>query len=119
MSYEGREEYLCAKGHLWVGPCLYGNEPLTCHVCDTPPVWMHSIDDTNCDAVGFIPDEEWDKLLLTPEVRKTCDLGHSHTVEEATYRQPTTEELRAMEHYWDGRKNAYVRLSELRAKYRR
>lgn len=119
MSYEGTEEYLCKKGHLWAGPCTYGNEDAyPCPTCGTPPVWMHSIDDTNCDAVGHIPDEEWDKLLISPQVRETCNLGHSHVKEEARYRQPTGEELKEMQHYWDSAKNAYVRLSSPRANRR-
>lgn len=113
MSYEGREEHLCKNGHRWEIPCHYvfAEAPADlCPVCSEPSVWYNAIDDTNCDAVGTIPDEEWAKLLITPERRETCNLGHSHIMEHAQYRQPTQEELEGMRHCWDGVQLKFVRL---------
>lgn len=36
-----------------------------CPVCGAKEVWFHNIDDTNCDASGFIPDD--DEMLRVNE----------------------------------------------------
>lgn len=113
MSYEGSEEHLCENGHRWTIDCRYAFEESAppCPTCQAPSVWIHHIDDTNCDSVGYIPEEEWAKLCTHQGVVVVCDHGFPHIKEPARYRVPTEEELRAMEHYWDGK--AYVRLSQL------
>jgi hypothetical protein len=110
VSYEGREEHLCGNGHRWTIGCTYmSSEVVNCPHCQTPSVWAHGIDDTNCDSVGEIPDTEWAKFQLTSDVYVTCDHGFPHLKEAATYRIPTEDELRNAEHYWDGQ--TYVRLN--------
>ena len=112
MSYEGRVEYLCEVGHRWTQQCDYSmdEEPTPCVFCDKKSVWEHDIDDTNCDAIGFIPDTEWEKLLISPEEVERCNLGHTHVIKHARYRVPTDEEKRSMEHGWDPEIQAYTHL---------
>lgn len=112
MSYEGRVEYLCEVGHRWTEPCDYSmdEDSHSCPVCQKNSMWSHSIDDTNVDAVGFIPDMEWDKLLISPEKREVCNLGHSHVTTHATYRVPTDEEKSLMEHTWNSELGRYIKL---------
>ncbi len=102
MSYEGREEHLCEVGHRWAVSC-YASWP-KCPFCGAASIWDNAIDDTNGNAVGTIPDEVWEGLLLSPERRETCNLGHAHVVEQALYRTPTPDEVKNMRHYWNGSK---------------
>lgn len=46
MSYEGREEFLCTKGHYFVMDCN-ADDPTFCVRCKAPIAYTHSIDDTN------------------------------------------------------------------------
>lgn len=103
MSYEGREEHLCKNGHRWMIDCRYAwidEEPVKCPAvgCTESSVWCHAIDDTNCDAVGFIPEEEWKKMLIEPAKVEECDkCHHVKVVAEERYRIPTKAQLWAME----------------------
>jgi len=110
MSYEGHEQHLCKNGHLWVEPYSYGDPIDPCLVCKEPSVWCNSVSDTNCDSFGEIL--SWVTLILTPEVVETCNLGHRHIMQPATYRQPNEAELEALRHYWDGEK--WIPLSTLK-----
>lgn len=102
MSYEGREEHICKNGHRWEIGCQYGEGPEPKCFCGAESVWCHNIDDTNCDAVGEIPEKEWEKFLISPVQTEECDKCHHVKVTAApTYRVPTLKELRAMEHHYD------------------
>lgn len=102
MSYEGREEYLCEGGHRFSVNSGNGRftRTITCPYCKKPWVFLNDINDTNCESYGEIPKEEWQKFLLTPEVKKTCDLGHEHVIQEATYRKPTDDEAENIRTYF-------------------
>lgn len=97
MSYEGRIQFLCKNGHL--GMCNCRDTP-SCN-CSTGIVWLNQIDDTNYYDEGIIKD--WDHFLLTPEIKETCNLGHEHIIQEATYRIPTIEEEKNFRYWWDRR----------------
>jgi hypothetical protein len=96
MSYEGFEQCICTDGHRFDHPCTYGNDDYVCH-CGKLAAWMNAVDQTNNAGDGIIPDEAFEQLLLTPEVVVTCvTCQHAAVTQEATYRAPTQEELRAM-----------------------
>ena len=105
MSYEGYEQHLCKKGHLFSQDAMYfvGQEEdgPVCHHCNEPSVFFNSVDDTNGEEWGLITEDGWKMLLLTPEVRKVCNLGHEHVIKHATYRMPRNEELKSLRHYYD------------------
>ena len=89
MSYEGYEQCLCVKGHLYIGQDLYDfSDP--CPVCQSPAVWVNCVDDTNCESYGYIPD--FSSLRIKEAQVETCNLGHVHLVSPAIYRVPTEEE---------------------------
>lgn len=46
MSYEGYNEFLCAKGHYLSCDC-YETDPETCHICGSKMQWWHPVDQTN------------------------------------------------------------------------
>ena len=96
MSYEGREQHICANGHLFETSCSYQFDEgiVECHHCNAPSVWENSIDDTNGEAYGEIMHQEFDKLLIKAATYETCNLGHRHQVTEATYRIPSKNELK-------------------------
>lgn len=103
MSWEGYSQNFCKEGHYFVGSAGYDSEPTHCS-CGSEVAYCHIVDDTNCDQVGFIPDEVRATLLLEPEETAVCNLGHVHVTKMAVYKIPTREEARALEHYWDGKK---------------
>jgi len=94
MSYEEYEQYLCKNGHYFTEEVyLYSGKEKICPTCKEKIAWHNSVDETNCDGFGYIPMA----LLLTKEaVHKTCDMGHSHLVEEAVYRIPNEEETKSL-----------------------
>ena len=75
MSYEGRECYICPKGHILIGDCYdfvhyseTGPEIIKqyCPHCNEKMEWIGGIDDTNGEALYTF------KLIeITPELRKT------------------------------------------------
>src|ERR1700744_2306542 len=93
MSYEGRVQFICENGHLDTVSEPYGGE-VQCPTCKGKVAWENSVDDTNCDAYGLIPDEEFAKVLVEPEVVEYCNLGHRHVTADAVYRIPKEDELR-------------------------
>ena len=105
MSYEGSEEHLCEVGHRWTIPCQYGSyeEAPMCPEpsCGHPSVWFHGIDDTNCDAVGYIPETSWEGLVIDPGVRNRCGECQSYYGTPPRYRIPTPEELLTIQTYRD------------------
>lgn len=114
MSYEGDEEHLCENGHRWTIPCQYSDD-LTpaCPVCKAPSAWVHGIDHTNSDSTGIIPEPLWDPLTIEAETQKTCEHCGETKRTPARYRQPTRDELKAMEHTWDWRSEKYVPIASL------
>ena len=98
MSYEGSLQKLCAKGHRFDSDA-YSSEP-TCYACQGVSVWANGVDETNCESWGEIPDHIWEsELRLTEATSATYNLGHVHITEEATYRQPTEDELVRFRHW--------------------
>lgn len=120
MSYEGSEEHLCENGHRWEIGCRYDWDDegeLTCPYahCGKKSVWYHSIDDTNCDSVGTIPEEIWEKFLIAPVQTKECPTcHHKEVIELARYKIPATtrEELARLEHYWDAVGNRWRKVGD-------
>ena len=111
MSYEGYTQFLCPVGHRWTEPENYGEGPVPrCPHCNVAPAWQNSVDDTNVDAYGIIPEPIWKTLEISPEVAQTCNLGHSHITVPARYRRPTDEELPKLKHRWDSELRSYVPL---------
>ena len=96
MSYEGREQHICERGHLFEIGCTYSFEEndTFCPYCQTKSVWCNCIDDTNCESVGEILPEEFEKVRLTTAQYEVCNLGHSHLITPETYRVPKAGELR-------------------------
>lgn len=88
MSYEGYRQQICTAGHYSIGDDGMHAKEEGCH-CGNQIAWANSVDETNGDSFGLILKEVLDRcFLLKPEVRKTCDMGHSHLVEPAVYRIP-------------------------------
>lgn len=105
MSYEGFEQHICERGHLFeIDDSTYLEEPVRCPTCAALPAWTNYVDETNCDEVGIILDEGFETLKLTDQETQVCDLGHTHVTAEATYRIPTDAEADALRHYRDGEK---------------
>lgn len=91
MSYEGYEQHICRNGHRFDADC-YSTGP-TCH-CGAKPFWSNSVDQTNCDEVGFITESEFKKLLVLEQKSEKCNLGHMHITQHEVYRFPKEGELR-------------------------
>lgn len=51
MSYEGYVEYLCEKGHYFSFDCYDDPDKPACPRCGGPPVWKHSVDQTNGEVL--------------------------------------------------------------------
>lgn len=103
MSYEGYDQHLCETGHLFTTDCYTSFQDAKCP-CGKKSVFYNVVDQTNGEDWGFIPQEEWDKLKLQDEIKKQCDLGQWHTIQEATYRKPTLKEKADMQRYRRGGK---------------
>jgi len=87
VSYEGRRQLLCARGHYEVADaydpdgCIGG--PCTYRGCNETFVWANEVDDTNCDGVCV------ELKVKTPALICTCsNCGDKHVIEEATYEIP-------------------------------
>lgn len=107
MSYEGYVQFLCENGHYHTreddfsekekvvcnGQDIYSKELGICHAV---MAWSNSVDETNCDGVGYVPMES---LLIQAEETQVCNLNHSHVISEAVYRIPTKEETKALQTY--------------------
>ena len=110
MSYEGYNQYVCVFGHRYDADCYDDGD---CPFCGGSYAFLNSVDETNHDSVGFIPPEEWEKFLVSPQVEHTCNLGHVHVVKPAVYRIPTTDDRNRMRHRCDsqGKLVPYIRRS--------
>ncbi len=98
MSYEGREQIICVRGHYYERDVAY-REPAIC-ICGADVGWDNQVDDTNCDSYGEIPFALLvQKFQTTPEVVETCNLGHNHVTAPAVFRVPTHEETYKLRHW--------------------
>jgi hypothetical protein len=115
MSYVGYEQHLCKSGHLFAQDSEYFPGEVdapNCPYCGEPSVFFNSVDNTNGEEWGLIPEEEWKGLQITEEVRKICNLGHEHVIAKATYRIPTKEMRLRMRHFYDPESGDFLRCSE-------
>ncbi len=85
MSYEGRLQLWCKKGHYSIIPDPYdGPRPRKCQ-CGERIAFTNPVDDTNFQAHGFIEPVE-----LTPAVPCTCSCcGNTHVRIQATFQIPS------------------------------
>jgi hypothetical protein len=100
MSYEGYTQVLCKNGHSFDYDVWDSENPTSsywddsdicktwrCRICGKPLAWWNSVDETNCDAAGFVELE-----IDTPEETCVCDkCGVSHTSKIETYKIPKSE----------------------------
>jgi hypothetical protein len=101
MSYEGYNQLICVNGHYTTADCYHQHE--ICFICAGKIVFNNAVDETNCEAIGVIPDQYLEKLKLTDSVCCTCEsCRHRHVKEIAIYRCPTDEELKKFRHYFAG-----------------
>lgn len=99
MSYEGYEQQLCENGHLRIIDAWFSEEAMNC-ICGAKIVWRNGVDDTNCDAIGYI---EMNQFLIKEATQQACEhCGHITKGEPAIYRIPTLEETKRAQTYWDG-----------------
>ncbi len=105
MSYEGYTQVLCKNGHYDTYDCyayaeyecgFEDSDVWHCPICGEYGEFYNSVDQTNCDDVGYIIMED---LLLKESKKEQCNLGHYHVVEAATYRIPTEQEKYALQTY--------------------
>lgn len=103
MSYEGSEQHICMNGHYYTcNASGYYNDTPDCPICKSVSVWCNSIDETNCDGLGYIPEDTLkEKFLISAAEYKTCDLGHPHQTKEAIYRIPTQAETKPLRTWRD------------------
>lgn len=96
MSYEGREQHICANGHLFEIDCRFSyddEDTAQCSYCEAKSVWVNHIDDTNGEQYGIILQSEFKKLLIGSGKIETCNLGHAHVTSHNVYRIPKENEL--------------------------
>ncbi len=102
MGWEGYSQNFCENGHFFRAAMGPGeDEDVTACACGAAISRSNIVDDTNCDAVGVIPDEVLAALLIREQKTELCNLGHIHVVERAVYRIPSEEEFEAVQHRWD------------------
>lgn len=97
MSYQGFAQCLCSQGHLYEINAYETND--NCPICQSECVFYNGVDDTNGEMSGYIPDTIWQKLIISPMVQKTCDLGHTHIITYATYKVPAKEDLSKIRYF--------------------
>ena len=62
MSFEGYYQRACARGHNWQEDC-YTEAEYKCPECGLKPVINNLVDDTNCEAAGYLtPAQLFSKL---------------------------------------------------------
>lgn len=92
MSYEGYVQNICKNGHYFSSSDSWGSEHDETCECGSAAAWKNSVDDTNGQSYGEIPDGILRKFYMrTDDVVKVCDLGHRHVVQERTFRIPGEE----------------------------
>ena len=85
MSNEGREQFLCKKGHETIFDCWDApdRDDFKCYHCGSDCVWWKSIDDTN--GHGRATKLEVDVPQIVCEYDK-C--GNKHVTEPTRYKIP-------------------------------
>lgn len=91
MSYEGYVQQLCTNGHYSQADAYA--DGFACVDCGAEIAWTNAVDETNCDSFGYIPPEEFKKILVKEETVEVCNLGHAHITSPAVYRIPAKDEL--------------------------
>ena len=95
MSFEGFYQCFCKNGHL-IQFDVYDDDSSQCPVCGTEFAVKILVDDTNGERNGIISKTELEKLVISPEVKQLCNLGHWHVVNPTVYRIPSPEELESL-----------------------
>lgn len=94
MSYEGFEQHICEKGHYFEVDAMetFMGGDVHCE-CGAKSAWENSVDETNCEGVGYIPYEELKARFLRMQPGTcTCDkCGHKHKLGEDEFYIPTKE----------------------------
>ncbi len=104
MSYEGYTQNICKAGHYYERDCYEEYELCGVPGCTEPPAWSNSVDQTNGEEFGVIPDEKLDTFIISKPGTHECPTCHHVKLEGYTiYRIPTKEETREMRHAyrWD------------------
>jgi hypothetical protein len=95
MSYEGYSEAICKNGHRYqFGDYNESDEEdnKLCPHCGAGIAFENMVDCTNVNDEGKFSEEGWKSLLISDEVKRTCDMGHEHIVNSAVYRIPPSSE---------------------------
>jgi hypothetical protein len=97
MGYSGWEQHICENGHQFNSePSGYFDDTPVCIICGGKSVFCNPVDNTNGESYGNIHADGWKSLMISPAVKKACNLGFEHIVEPAKYRVPTKEEAQAL-----------------------
>jgi len=114
MSYEGYVQRICENGHRYDTDAMSDTHmgDGLCPFCGAASAFENHVDETNCDSIGFVTIEDWERFIIEPEETQTCDLGHIHITKDAVYRVPTTEELAPLRRYYDPQTKGYLPLQE-------
>lgn len=112
MSWEGYDQIFCMNGHYFTACEFWSPDYNNVCDCGAKPALINTVDETNCDEAGVIPDEVLKTLIIKDVQTETCNLGHTHVVAEAIYRIPTEEEARKSRHYWDASTRTYKPLED-------
>lgn len=99
MSYEGYVQFLCPVGHYFKEECHGPDRRCPVESCLKLAVWENPVDETNCDAWGLIPRDQF--TVVSAPVNETCNLGHQHQTQAGTYKIPSSEETRLMRCFLD------------------
>jgi hypothetical protein len=98
MSYEGYAQILCEKSHLHEEDAYSNFTDWSCaavqadgKLCGAKIHKTNNVDDTKGESYGYCK-----PIKLTDTKVETCNMGHQHVIEEATY---TLSETR---YYFDG-----------------
>jgi hypothetical protein len=90
MSYEGRVQVLCENGHYSeLDP--YDSSPRSkiCEICGaTGWSWQNSVDDTNCDSIGYVDIEQHVKHRREVRTEKMADGRWATFTVHAVYEVP-------------------------------
>lgn len=98
MSYEGYTQNICENGHYFICDAY---DPCSCD-CGKEAAWTNAVNETNCMGEGVIHLDVLDKnFLLAGAVYETCNLGHSHLVQQSVYRIPTNVETDPLRSFMD------------------
>ena len=82
MSYEGSLQRLCRIGH-YSNVSVYDDGPEQCD-CGAGFVWTNSVDETNGDHVGVIPEEDLGRMFGTGRSDEYGDIYRIPVGEEAS-----------------------------------